>query len=104
MRALLLEGPGDSLHIVDIPEPAPGPMEILIRIRACGLCRTDLHIIDADLPKPRLPLILGHQVIGEVAEVGEKVTTLRTGDLVGVPWLASTCGSCEYCLRDQENL
>jgi len=88
----------------DIPVPVPGPEQVLLRIRACGVCRTDLHIVDGELTEPRLPLVLGHQIIGIVAGVGANVEQFREGDRVGVPWLGQTCNKCKYCLSGRENL
>lgn len=84
--------------------PQPAPEQVLIRVHACGVCRTDLHIVDGELPHPKLPLILGHEIIGTVVQLGERVTQFRVGDRIGVPWLGHTCGTCRYCQRDQENL
>jgi propanol-preferring alcohol dehydrogenase len=92
------------LELVDLPEPTPGPGEVRLRVEACGVCRTDLHIIEGDLPLPKLPLVPGHQIVGIVDQLGEGVTRLREGDRVGVPWLFSTCGQCAFCRRGQENL
>jgi len=94
----------NPLELVDVPPPSPGPDEILIRIRACGVCHTDLHTVEGDLPLPKLPLFPGHQIVGIVEQVGEKVTTFREGDRVGVPWLYWTCGQCTFCRRGKENL
>ncbi|MEW6233245.1 MAG: zinc-binding alcohol dehydrogenase family protein, partial [Chloroflexota bacterium] len=89
---------------MELPRPVPGPNEILLRVRACGICHTDLHTIEGDIPLPKLPVIPGHQIVGVVEEKGEKVTRFRPGERVGVPWLYSTCGVCDYCRRDRENL
>jgi propanol-preferring alcohol dehydrogenase len=104
MRAMVLEEVGKPLQLRHIGIPDPGPGEILIRVRACGVCRTDLHIIDGELNQPKLPLILGHEIAGEVAACGPGVDRFRVGERVGVPWLGRTCGTCEYCLSGQENL
>ncbi len=104
MRAMVLEAPQRPLVLRELPVPEPGPGEVLLRVEACGVCRTDLHIVDGELPAPRLPLIPGHQIVGRVARLGEGVTRFREGDRVGVPWLAETCGTCRYCRRGQENL
>ncbi|WP_291920854.1 zinc-dependent alcohol dehydrogenase family protein [Chitinophaga sp.] len=104
MRAMVLEKPGQPLQLKNVPVPAPGPGQVLIKVIACGVCRTDLHILDGDLPPVMLPLIPGHEVIGEVAATGSEVTTLKYGDKIGVPWLAYTCGHCKYCAQGQENL
>jgi alcohol dehydrogenase, propanol-preferring len=104
MRAMILEAPGAGLREVDLPRPEPGPDELLIQVRACGVCRTDLHVVDGELPNPKLPLVPGHEVVGIVAQKGEQVERFRVGDRVGVPWLGRTCGACRYCLGGRENL
>jgi len=101
---MVLERPGDALVASELPIPSPGQGEILVRVSRCGVCRTDLHIVDGELPAPRLPLVLGHEVVGTVEEVGPGVSGHRIGARVGVPWLARTCGSCPYCLAGKENL
>ena len=101
MRAMLLRAPGRALEPSALPEPVPGPGEILIRVGACAVCRTDLHVVDGDLPDPALPLVPGHQVVGEVVEPGER---FAAGERVGVPWLGGSCGRCRYCLSGRENL
>ena len=88
----------------EVPEPDPGPGEIRIKVRACGICHTDLHIIEGDLPPARLPVIPGHQVIGVLESIGEGVTRFKKGDRVGVPWVYRTCGGCVFCARGEENL
>src|SRR5919198_25956 len=95
MRSMLLDRPGTPLRPADVPEPVASSSELLLRVLACGVCRTDLHIVDGELPNPKLPLILGHQIVTEV--VGE-------GRRVGVPWLGWTCGECRYCRSGLENL
>lgn len=104
MQAMVMNIAGQPLVCQTIPVPVPNEEQVLIKIIACGVCRTDLHIMDSELASPKLPLILGHEIIGTVEKVGRKVTKLKPGDLVGVPWLGYTCGHCKYCLRDQENL
>jgi propanol-preferring alcohol dehydrogenase len=104
MRAMILDAPSQPLREVDLPVPKPQPKQVLLQIHACGICRTDLHIVDGELTKPKLPLVLGHQIVGTVVEVGEKVTNFSLGDRVGVPWLGSTCNCCRYCLSGRENL
>ena len=101
---MLFEGVGRALRLAGVPEPAPGPGEVLIRVTACGVCRTDLHIIDGELAAPKLPLIPGHQIVGRIAAVGKGASRFAIGDRVGVPWLGSTCNSCRYCLSGRENL
>ncbi|MES0863412.1 zinc-dependent alcohol dehydrogenase family protein [Ruegeria sp. SCPT10] len=102
--AMVLRGHSCSLHPENIDIPPPGKHEILIKIEACGVCRTDLHVMDGDLKHPKLPLVPGHEVVGRILEKGGSVTGLKTGQRVGVPWLGSTCGQCRYCQNEQENL
>ncbi|MCS7236413.1 MAG: zinc-dependent alcohol dehydrogenase family protein [Armatimonadota bacterium] len=104
MRAAVLHAPGQPLALEERPVPHAGPGEVLVRVHACAVCRTDLHVADGELPDPKLPLVLGHQVVGVVAELGEGTRGLQEGDRVGIPWLGWTCGTCEYCRRGLENL
>ena len=104
MRAIHFTGVGRPLEEVDVASPAPGPTEVSLAVSVCGVCRTDLHIVDGELAEPTLPLVLGHQIVGTVREVGERVTRLRRGQRVGVPWLGWTCGECRYCSSGRENL
>ena len=104
MRAAILNSPGSPLRLADVPAPEPEAEQVLIRVRACGVCRTDLHVVDGELRDPKLPLIPGHQIVGEVVETGERVERFVPGDRVGVPWLGWTCGRCHYCLSGRENL
>jgi len=104
MQAMLLEKPGQPLVLKRIPLPKPNHMQVLIKVKACGVCRTDLHIVDGELKCPRLPIIPGHEIIGEVVQTGPGVTMLKQGDTVGIPWLAFTCGECRYCRMGKENL
>jgi propanol-preferring alcohol dehydrogenase len=105
VRALVLDRPHQPLVERDLPRPTPAPGQVLIQVLACGVCRTDLHIVDGELDQPGLPLILGHQVVGTVAAIGESTSTgLSIGTAVGVPWLAWTDQTCRYCRRGQENL
>lgn len=104
MRVMLLEEAGRPLVPAERDLPAPGPREVLLRVRACGVCRTDLHVCDGELTEPALPLVLGHEIVGEVARVGEAVTGLAVGQRLGVPWLGSTCGTCRFCRNGAENL
>ncbi|WP_028457221.1 zinc-dependent alcohol dehydrogenase family protein [Chloroflexus sp. Y-396-1] len=104
MRAMILTEPGRPLELRDLPIPTPGPNEVLIRVEACAVCRTDLHIVDGELPAPALPLIPGHQIVGAIAGLGEQVTRWTVGQRVGVPWLGWTCGSCRFCREGRENL
>lgn len=101
MRAMVLDRAGTPLRPAELPDPEPGPGELLLRVRACGVCRTDLHVADGELDRPRLPLVLGHQIVGEVITAGER---FAPGDRVGVPWLGWTCGECRYCAAGRENL
>ena len=105
MRAAVLRHLGDALTIEEVPVPTPGRGEVLIRVTACGVCHSDVHAIDGDWsPPPTLPLIPGHEIAGHVAAVGDGVTWLVVGDAVGVPWLYSACGTCEYCLAGMETI
>jgi propanol-preferring alcohol dehydrogenase len=104
MRAMVLEKVGQPLAPRDVLAPRPGANQLLIRVSACAVCRTDLHIIDGELPQPKLPLILGHEIVGRIEAIGEGVTQFRVGDRVGIPWLGWTCGKCAFCKSDRENL
>ncbi len=104
MKAMLLERAGAPLVARDLPDPRPGGQDVLIRVHACGVCRTDLHILDGELARPKLPLVLGHEVVGEVIGLGSAVARFTLGDRVGVPWLGWTCGECPYCRSGRENL
>ena len=104
MRAVVLDAPGEPLRRAEISQPEPGPGQVLLRVRACAICRTDLHILDGELPDPKLPLVLGHQIVAEVVEAGPGVETPTLGDRVGVPWLGWTDGNCRYCAGSRENL
>lgn len=104
MRAMLLETAGTPLRLADIPEPQPGPGEILVKIHACAVCRTDLHVVDGELPEPKLPLVPGHEIVGTVVAAGGAADRFRIGDRVGIPWLGWSCGTCRYCRSGQENL
>lgn len=104
MKAAVLETLGVPLKVTEIARPEPSRNQILLRNRACGVCRTDLHIVDGELDAPNLPLIPGHQIVGEVVDLGPGVNHFNVGDRVGVPWLGQTCGCCEYCHQDKENL
>lgn len=101
---MILEAPGRPLREADVPMPEPGPGQVLIRVRACGLCRTDLHIVDGELKEPKLPLIPGHQIVGTVIAAGAGADRFAQGTRVGVPWLGFTCNNCRYCLSGRENL
>src|SRR5581483_8571881 len=104
MRAMVLDAPRTPLQLRDIDAPRPQRGQVLLRVHACGLCRTDLHIVDGELTRPKLPLVIGHQVVGTVVERGAGVERVGEGDRVGVPWLGWTCGECRYCRSDRENL
>ncbi|WP_111497675.1 zinc-dependent alcohol dehydrogenase family protein [Marinobacter bohaiensis] len=104
MRAMVLHQQRQPLTLEDVPAPKPADHQILIRVTACGICRTDLHVVDADLKEPVLPLIPGHQIIGEVAQLGAAVTGFEVGQTMGVPWLGSSCGQCWFCTHEKENL
>lgn len=104
MRAMVLHGPGQALRLETRPLPDPGQGELRLRVQACAVCRTDLHVVDGDLPLPRLPLVPGHEIVGVVEAVGWGVDTALQGTRMGVPWLAHTCGQCPYCRLGRENL
>jgi alcohol dehydrogenase, propanol-preferring len=104
MRAMVLDAPGGGLHDREVESPVAGPGQLLLAVRACGVCRTDLHIVDGELEARKLPLVLGHQIVGTVVEEGSGLDRFSPGDLVGVPWLGWTCGECRYCRSGRENL
>jgi propanol-preferring alcohol dehydrogenase len=104
MKAMVLDVPGHPLVLKEVPVPVPSTGQVVVKVMACGVCRTDLHIMDSELTHPKLPLIPGHEIVGTVVRTGSAVTTLKTGDVVGIPWVGYTCGHCRYCLRQQENL
>jgi propanol-preferring alcohol dehydrogenase len=104
MRAMLLEGTGGPLRPAEVPVPEPEPGQVQVRVLACGVCRTDLHIVDAELPSHKRPLIIGHQIVGIVEKIGPEVTAPAVGDRVGIPWLGWTDGTCPYCRSGRENL
>jgi len=104
MDAMVLQAPGTALRRAQRPDPDPGPGEVRVKVSACGICRTDLHVVDGELPQIRYPIIPGHEVVGRVEVLGQGVSNLSVGMRVGVPWLGSTCGSCPYCRRSEENL
>ncbi|HSD60651.1 MAG TPA: zinc-dependent alcohol dehydrogenase family protein [Burkholderiales bacterium] len=101
---MLLDTPRQPLRSATLPRPITGPGQLLVRVRACGVCRTDLHVADGELPDPKLPLVPGHEIVGTVAEAGPGVERFALGQRVGVPWLGWTCGECEFCRSGQENL
>lgn len=104
MRAMVFDGQGPDLALRDMPLPTPGPGQVRIRVEACGVCRTDLHVVDGDLTEPVLPLIPGHEIVGRVDTIGPGVAGLTNGQRVGVPWLGHSCGACEFCRMGRENL
>jgi propanol-preferring alcohol dehydrogenase len=104
MDAMLFTGPGRPLVATALPDPRPGAGQVLVRVAACAVCRTDLHVVDGELTSPKLPLVPGHEITGAVVEVGAGVTRFRPGDRVGVPWLGWTCGVCDFCRTGRENL
>lgn len=104
MRAMVLEKPGTPLRLFEKPDPVPGPGEVLVKVSACGVCRTDLHVVDGDLNEPKLPIIPGHEIVGTVAALGAGADHFKPGDRVGIPWLGHTCGHCAFCHSGAENL
>jgi propanol-preferring alcohol dehydrogenase len=104
MRAMVLEQAGRPLQSRELPTPEPGPGQVAIRVSACGVCRTDLHVVDGELDRPKLPLVPGHEIVGRVTALGPGVAGLALGQRVGVPWLGHTCGRCRYCAARAENL
>jgi propanol-preferring alcohol dehydrogenase len=104
MRAMVLENMGEPLKMRMVSHPIPKDIEILIKVHACGICRTDLHVVDGELNEPKLPLIPGHQIVGTIVEKGKNVISLNVGDRVGVSWLGYSCGVCEFCRTNRENL
>ena len=104
MKAMVLHAAGGPLAFETVADPSPGPHDVVVDIEACGVCRTDLHVVDGELEQPALPLVPGHEIVGRVAAVGAGVGAFRAGDRVGVPWLGFTCGACAYCRSGRENL
>jgi propanol-preferring alcohol dehydrogenase len=104
MRAMVLDAPKRRLELRDVPKPKPSRGQLLVRVSTCAVCRTDLHVVDGELPNPKLPLILGHQIVGRVEEIGEENSNFAIGDRVGIPWLGWTDGDCAYCRSRRENL
>ena len=104
MYAQLLTAPNRPLTAAEVPEPRPARGQVLLAVRACAVCRTDLHVVDGELPNPKLPLIPGHEIVGTVIETGVEADRFAIGDRVGVPWLGWTCGVCAYCRAGRENL
>ena len=104
MYAMVLPEPGQPLEWRQLPDPQPSIGQVRVRVHACGVCRTDLHIVDGELLHPKLPLVPGHQIVGTVDRLGDRVSGIALGDRVGIPWLGWTCGECRYCLSGRENL
>src|SRR5438128_10002528 len=104
MRAMLLDKPKQPLQSRDVPKPKPGRGQLLVSVKACAVCRTDLQVGDGELPNPKLPLIPGHQIVGRLGEIAESVQGFSIGERVGIPWLGWTCGECRYCRSSRENL
>ena len=104
MRAMVLDAAGSPLRLRQVARPEPGAGQLLVRVKACGVCRTDLHVVDGELTEPNLPIIPGHEIIGTVAELGDGVERFSVGQRVGIPWLGYSCGECAYCLGGRENL
>jgi propanol-preferring alcohol dehydrogenase len=104
MKAMVLNHPRKPLKLTELPIPAPEPSQLLVRVLACGVCRTDLHVVDGELPEPKLPLIPGHEIVGRVVKKGRDVERFVVGERIGIPWLGRTCGVCKYCKGGQENL
>ena len=104
MRSMVLDAPGQPLQLRELAVPSPGPDQVLLRVSACAVCRTDLHIVDGELDQPKLPLVIGHQIVGRVVAAGERAERFQTGQRVGVPWLGWTDGDCRFCRRGLENL
>src|SRR5262245_52504330 len=103
MRAMVLEAPRTALRLVDLPDPSPGPNEVVLRVEACAVCRTDLHVVDGELPDPKRPVVPGHEIVGTVTAAGA-AARWPVGTRVGVGWLGRTCGRCAYCTSGRENL
>jgi len=104
MQAMVFEEPGRLLQLVEREMPRPGKGQVLVQVLACAVCRTDLHLIDGELPDPKLPIIPGHEIVGRILTVGEGVTGFQVRDRIGITWLGYTCGVCDYCVSGRENL
>ena len=104
MKAMLLEHQRQPLRLTEVPRPEPDSGQVLVKVSSCGLCRTDLHVVEGDLTEPVLPLIPGHQIVGKVEQLGGEVASVSVGDRVGIPWLGHTCGVCAFCTAGRENL
>ena len=103
MRAMVLIEPRQALRWVELPTPKAGLGQVLVKVSACAVCRTDLHVIDGELPVPKLPLVPGHEIVGRVVALGEGVASFKIGERVGIPWLGWTCGECDFCRRQRED-
>ena len=101
---MILEAPRQPLCAADIPAPKPAATQVLVKVAACAVCRTDLHVVDGELPNPKLPLVPGHEIVGTIVEIGKSVERFKIGDRVGIPWLGWTCGECDFCRAGRENL
>jgi propanol-preferring alcohol dehydrogenase len=104
MKAMILDAPRRPLRLADLPRPEPGPGQILVKVKACGVCRTDLHVVDGELAEPKLPIVPGHEIVGVVEQTGRGVEWFEPGERVGIPWLGYTCGRCRFCVAGRENL
>ena len=104
MKAMVLERPGEPLRLAELPVPRPGPGQVLVKVAACGVCRTDLHVVDGDLTEAKLPIVPGHEIVGRVVEVGAGVGQFGKDQRIGIPWLGWTCGRCRFCGSGRENL
>ncbi|MDJ0777821.1 MAG: zinc-dependent alcohol dehydrogenase family protein [Gammaproteobacteria bacterium] len=104
MKAMTLAAPGQPLEQAELPDPQPGPGQLQVRVSACGVCRTDLHVVDGDLTEAKLPIVPGHEIVGRVSALGDGVDGFELGQRVGIPWLGHTCGTCPYCKQGAENL
>src|SRR5438105_14565214 len=104
MRAMVLDAAGQPLQLRDMPQPKLEREQLIVRVAACAVCRTDLHVVDGELPNPKLPLIPGHEIVGHIEGLGEGVDGFRIGERVGIPWLGWTCGECNFCRSGRENL
>ena len=104
MQAMVLQRPGEPLRLIERSDPRPATGEVRVQVAACGVCRTDLHVVDGELPNPKLPIVPGHEIVGRIDMISDGVTALRIGQRVGVPWLGRTCGQCRYCRSGSENL
>ena len=104
MKAMLLDRSREPLRLAELPVPEPGPGQVLIKVSACGVCRTDLHVVDGELTEPRLPIVPGHEIVGRVAGTGPGVDRFARDERIGIPWLGWTCGRCRFCASARENL